>query len=1413
MRAKLNDSLEKLRAPKTKGNKFMLRKSRLWIIAVTAIVAVLTLVCVFATAANEPTVEIRLNNISYKQNVFIKYAVEVENLPDDATVGVKIEKGGAAGEAVFVGLSNIYGKQYYVFDVVDLTANEMAVDIYATPYIEKADGKYVYGETKKCSVLEYTYKILGKIEGGVSVSDQVKTLLTRMLDYGAAVQEYTGLNLDRLATADYYQITTVGGVLSDGFTSGLYKKGDVVTLEAVNIPEGYMLAGWRSSVDGSLITDSVITVTDENVVYTAEYKPAGNFGKISYVLDEGTLPDDAQYEYDKDAAEAYVLPIPTKSGYAFSGWYTTPGFGKNSIISEIPANATSDYTLYAKWNKEMFVYTAGNHEISIGSREYSSLASVTNANGEQVLRWNKTSGGPISLLTYTPLSGGSRLTMAKALDGAKRFTFTFTLSSPTDSAQEANFRLMSKDDSMGLRVFTVNANGAILLGSDSNSVIVSKLTSEATTFSVLVDFDAALLSAYNEDGRCIATTKFTAQTTYDTWDAWYENTLNRYYDWYSKETAAGTIDIHAMALHIGDSAYRINDAGYSTDELNQIITSLQSQNSGLEASYGALPQTVVSYKMEHTGSSYSYGGKWAWLALGQGSTNAMRSDWGILDASSPYALTQRTGAATYDARMLLNNETIAKILANMNDPEYEHALDGLLSLARTDCDGVLGTPADNYKGMSGIHNYDASILAVIEAKALMYRLMYEQDLEPGSIAALERDMYGYQAIIAIKNYLLTLSVETNIGDDASRYHGYIMYTAAEVYDWCKPLLSATDKDQIIRGVVEKCCTGKTGDGSKNKISVGYPPISDQTFTGTSSELMILRDYLSFAIAIYDEDPSWYNYIASGVLERFVPGRVYYFESGMTHQGVSNYVRIRHVGDLFAAWLLHTATGNNPYTGIENTMISVLGNQLPDGTSVFKDGDGNNPKIQYYSSLALMASAICEKGGFEHNADVLYTWFCELNGGIDTHSKSTLYETTYATFFVFALQGQERNADKYEGLDAIQYNGSPLGQMISRSEWGNANAAATYMKIKERHTSNHEHNDAGTFQIYYKGLLTGDSGIYGGLTSNHYEYYHTATVAHNGILVYDPSQASTLDGCYTGGQREPGPKASGGHWENWLNNVTGNYDSGKVTGVQYGYKDAAEKLAKYAYIAGDVTAAYDTDTQVTHVERRMLTVYTDNADFPMVFFVYDDVEAKSAGFETKFLLHVNTEDAPTVDGNTVTISNGEGQLVLTCLTSYARIDELGGRVYDASNNYDSAASSNYLVNGKQLESGTKEDGSWGRVEIVSTEKATKMLNVIYVTDAGQTKTAPAITRITGTNVEGGVFGNTAAVFMTSRTRVSTAQSFTVSGSGDMDYYVSGVAAGVWTVSVGGTTQTVTATDDGGMLVFTAPAGTVTITPAN
>ena len=105
------------------------------------------------------------------------------------------------------------------------------------------------------------------------------------------------------------------------------------------------------------------------------------------------------------------------------------------------------------------------------------------------------------------------------------------------------------------------------------------------------------------------------------------------------------------------------------------------------------------------------------------------------------------------------------------------------------------------------------------------------------------------------------------------------------------------------------------------------------------------------------------------------------------------------------------------------------------------------------------------------------------------------------------------------FDLIKYTGFPGGETSIRNSWSE-NAVSLYMKVGDRTMANHDHRDSGHFQIYYKGLLACDSGYYTGVSysSDHSKYYQQATVAHNGLLVYDPLKAT--DKFYSGGQLSP-----------------------------------------------------------------------------------------------------------------------------------------------------------------------------------------------------------------------------------------------------------------------------------------------------
>ena len=717
-------------------------------------------------------------------------------------------------------------------------------------------------------------------------------------------------------------------------------------------------------------------------------------------------------------------------------------------------------------------------------------------------------------------------------------------------------------------------------------------------------------------------------------------------------------------------------------------------------------------------------------------------------------------------------------------------------------DGLLGdriqTEVNAVTGKNSDHNINYEYLRAIHAKALAH-LIYGDDY------------YGYQAVYYMKNFLKSLDIR-QMYNDQSRDYGYIMFSAAIVYDWCYDLLTEEDKTHFIAGVENILCTGSNANGVK--MEVGFPPSALGAVSDHACEYMVLRDYLSFAVAVYGDNNSWWEYVGGRVYAEYVPVRNYYYQSGMAPQGTGVYITARFVGDIFSAWILETATGDNPYVGIENVVRSALSYEFEPG-KLFNDGDGDGNYVdaKRFIDIAYIAAYLFDDPTMLAQAKFLVGD----NIVIKYHEGSKGYIAIDSPLLM-ALSGLsdiEPADDRYEGMDLINYNGSPLGQYLAHSKWNDPAAVSVFMRIKERSTANHEHLDSGTFEIYYKGMLTSDGGVYNGYGTPHTDFYHQATISHNGLLIIDPAKKGSEGGYYSGGQRVIG--SAGTTLDSWDLNT--NTFTGTVTGYEHGYVDGDKSQPLYAYIAGDISKAYPSDS-ASYVGRRMLTVFTGDEEFPMAFFVFDDITSK-AGCQRTFLLQITSPNEPTIVNNTkkgintVTTENGEGKLVLTCLTEgNIIIQGQGGR---NSGKYDATKSQNYLVNGKQVAPNDtgRDDGHWGRVEITlaSPKASITFMNVLYVTDKGNENAASIEKVANATGLEGSVFnGKIAGLFASSRTGATEALSCITEGEDSIDYYVSGVAAGEWSVTVDGKDcGTYTATAEGGLLTFTAPAGAVVITP--
>ena len=723
-------------------------------------------------------------------------------------------------------------------------------------------------------------------------------------------------------------------------------------------------------------------------------------------------------------------------------------------------------------------------------------------------------------------------------------------------------------------------------------------------------------------------------------------------------------------------------------------------------------------------------------------------------------------------RVLFTADKLPAIRAAFNSSENVKERRYLLGSANR----YTSSPTDPSNG-----NYSASALDCIRSNAFLYQITGIQ-------------LYGYRAIKLMKEFLLNLG--SIPGSNICRRYGETMFSAACVYDWCYPLLTSADREQLIRGVQHKCC--------ENKMEVGFPPagsVTQHAISGHGSERQILRDYLSFAIAIYGNDSTWYKYVAKRIYQDYVPVRNEYYKSHYSPQGLSGYLAIRFGSDLWSAWLLKTATGQLPYadqTNMKAVLHSAYSRVTNGDDLIF--GEGDDESHSEWQSGREILRQLATSGmiaGYLFNDPIAMRWaeYADHNGYVDSVS-----------FMILRSSGIDHDINRrHEGLSPICYNGGFIGTLVAHNKWTNAavsdpdDSVSVLMKIGGRTTANHDHQDAGSFQIYYKALLAGDAGYYDVYNSEHHLHYHQATIAHNSIVLYRSTGSTTYTVIQ---QNAPGETSSFNTWK-----TSDDYKTAEVKGVAYKQESGT---ADYAYIAGDIADAYDSSV-VTRLDRRMLAVFkTNNPDVPMYFFVFDYIVTTNASDKKVFLIH--TLVPPEIDAatNSATITVSQGKLVVQPVYCGK-----GSPVLEA---VECNKSTHYNVGGSNFDTvNNKDDCYWGRLEISPNQnsKYLPMLNVMFVADKYSSATASSLPayHFANTKVQGAAIGNTVAVFVTQEDPIAESVGFYTTGvpSGTKNYYVSNLAAGNWVVHYGNNTlpNPITVTEEGHFMTFSAPTGTIVL----
>lgn len=715
-------------------------------------------------------------------------------------------------------------------------------------------------------------------------------------------------------------------------------------------------------------------------------------------------------------------------------------------------------------------------------------------------------------------------------------------------------------------------------------------------------------------------------------------------------------------------------------------------------------------------------------------------------------------------RLMVTSDILGGLREKLGMAEYEAAKKEFEVLKNTPFSEVMNENA----AKSG------RALGVIEAKAYDYLLFGNRE-------------NGLDAISDIKEYMDKASFD-GLADDY-RAMGQTMFTAAEVYDWCNDLLTDEDKYYIVASVENKIAP---------RMEIGMPPCKYGVVVGHQAEAQLLRDWLSFSIAVYDDYPDVYNFVGGRFFALYVPVRNYWYESEGTIQG-SSYSGYRFTWDLWSAWLFWRMTGKLVYSEKMKTVPAQwLTFRRPDGQGL-RDGDD-------YAELG---------GRWDQYG---FPWFYAGNLFRDPIYKAQAFKKigkrdrffyteltlTPVQMMIFDDAGVGEQED-YSHYPKVKYYPEPCGLTVARTGWDigpQSRDVMAFMKIGEYWSANHHHMDFGAFQLYYRGILASDSGAYAHYGSPHDMSYNKQTIAHNCLLVYDPDETNG-PAVNSGGQLmvHPGEMLD---LEHWMSNPA--YHMGKVY--------AHDENPDCVYIAGDITNAYG--KKVKKVLRRMAFIPVNEGRIHAVFAVSDKVVSSNPDFKKTFMLHCQ-EEPQIISGKTVIRRTGspesyhgmlldyDGMLVnQTLLPKNIKVELLGGEGRE------------FLINGKnypipiQGKLRASAETGWGRIEISPAEAAEtdEFFNVMLVCDNGEMIEESA--KLCETDEMIGAFVCSEAVFFPRDEWLSVSELEIASPENDKtwNYHISGLREGKWSVTFGGQEiYETTVNESSGTLNFSAPAGQI------
>ena len=484
--------------------------------------------------------------------------------------------------------------------------------------------------------------------------------------------------------------------------------------------------------------------------------------------------------------------------------------------------------------------------------------------------------------------------------------------------------------------------------------------------------------------------------------------------------------------------------------------------------------------------------------------------------------------------------------------------------------------------------YERTYLRIVRDKAFYYLVTGDKKV-------------GNEVVKLMKDYIGVVEFGNIL--DITRETGETIYTASLVYDWCYNIISQQDKAFFRKHMMRLAHT----------MECGWPPFRQDITTGHGNEAQINRDLLSMAVAIYDEDPVPLKYCTYLFFEKLLPLRKFEYRSPRHSQGVG-YAAARFRWENYAAMIYKRLLGRDIFGDTFKKMGYYWVNMQTPMGMFFRDGDGSPWE---YAPLSPMVMLLCSS----------YSQDLFLNGIFYQMGRKRVLAQDFLLFHDVDLKVENKNIQ----LPQAMYFGPVYPAISVRTSWQigkKSDAAAAMVRGGGYHSGNHQHSDAGDFQIFYRGQIISPLGIYKFYGTPYDSNFAKRSVARSALLVYDPAEKYPIKNVYNdGGARFVV------HSPATLEALTGREVHKYGTELSHSFIPDAQKPVFSIYSA-NLKGAYS--DKVLELVRTFAFIDLGKKDQPAAAVVYDQLVKKQPDFDTFW--QVTTLVAPEISGDDLILTS-------------------------------------------------------------------------------------------------------------------------------------------------------------------------------